>query len=211
MGLIYTISIGLYYGLMHIVALFNPKAKLWLQGRKDIETRIAESTIGQQKTILIHCSSLGEFEQGRPLLEKLKEKYSDYKVVLSFFSPSGYEVEKNNSLADLVLYLPLDSRIAVKRFVDKLNIEKAFFVKYEYWPNLFRALNSTGASIFMISAVFRENQFFFKPFAKWYRKNSLGLVKHFFVQNEQSGSILSKNDSETLPLQEIPDLTESQN
>lgn len=193
MGLIYTISIGLYYGLMHIVALFNPKAKLWLQGRKDIETRIAESTIGQQKTILIHCSSLGEFEQGRPLLEKLKEKYSDYKVVLSFFSPSGYEVEKNNSLADLVLYLPLDSRMAVKRFVDKLNIEKAFFVKYEYWPNLFRALNSKGASIFMISAVFRENQFFFKPFAKWYRKNSLGLVKHFFVQNEQSGSILSKN------------------
>ncbi len=189
----YTNTIRIYNAIMHGVSFFHPKAKLWIEGRKDFMNRVRQANIGNKASILIHCSSLGEFEQGRPLLEKLKEQYPNYNLILSFYSPSGFEIEKNNPLADLVVYLPVDTTKKVTSFVDELNIEKAFFIKYEYWPNLFTALKNKGCPIYMVSAIFRHDQFFFKSFAKWYRNHTLGLVDHFFIQNERSADILSKH------------------
>ncbi len=193
MGNLYNLSIQLYSILMKGISLFHPKAKLWVNGRQNILDRITKAKLGNTPVILIHCSSLGEFEQGRPLLEEIKKKYPDYKIVLSFFSPSGFEIQKNNPLADLVLYLPIDTLKKVQAFTQALNIKKAYFIKYEFWPNLFAALKNSGSSIYMISAIFRPDQYFFKPNAKWYRNNTLGKVDHFFVQNQQSADILQEH------------------
>lgn len=196
MGSLYNFSILLYSALMNFLSLFHPKAKLWVNGRKDLKNRIQESSLGKDPAILIHCSSLGEFEQGRPLLEKIKKIYPSYKIILSFFSPSGFEIEKNNKLADLVIYLPIDTKSKVKFFVESFNIKKAFFIKYEYWPNLFSALKEKNCSIYMVSAIFRADQYFFKSKANWYRNHTLKLVDHFFVQNEQSAIILKNHKFE---------------
>ncbi len=190
---LYNTSIKIYHLLMRGISLFHPKAKLWIEGRRHLIKKIKESNIGDQPSILIHCSSLGEFEQGRPLLEQIKAQYPKYKIILSFFSPSGFEIEKTNNLADLVIYLPVDTKNNVLSFVKLLNLKKAFFIKYEYWPNLFSALQKIDCPIYMVSAIFREDQFFFKPNAKWYRKNTLAIVNHFFIQNEASASILKKH------------------
>ncbi|MCT4664403.1 MAG: 3-deoxy-D-manno-octulosonic acid transferase [Flavobacteriales bacterium] len=191
MKFLYQIGIFLYGFLMKILAIWHPKAKLWTTGRKELYQKDEIFFKNLQGGILFHCSSLGEFEQGLPVLEALKENYPDKKIILSFFSPSGYEKCKNHPLADWVTYLPLDSRSQTNWFVNSLAPEMAFFVKYEFWPNLFQSLYKKQVPIYLVSAIFRENQLFFKSYGAWYRK-ILKYVSYFFVQNQQSLELLKQ-------------------
>ena len=141
------------------------------------------------RIIWFHAASLGEFEQGRPLIEQLREKYPEYKILLTFFSPSGYEVRKNYKGADIICYLPYDKPSMVRKFVDIVKPEKVFFVKYEFWGNMLEELNRRNIPVYLISGIFREQQVFFK----WYggvMRPVLGLFQHLFVQDEQSKSLL---------------------
>jgi 3-deoxy-D-manno-octulosonic-acid transferase len=185
---VYTLAIRLYGGLIRFLSLFNPKAKNWVEGRKNW-TQIKNELQKNKGAIWIHCSSLGEFEQGKPLVKRLRQKYPDDKLVLSFFSPSGYIPNKNNKDFDFVFYLPLDTQKKAKELIGSLNPKMALFVKYEFWPNLFSTLHSHKVPIYLVSAIFRKNQVFFKPYGGWY-KNVLKKVSHFFIQNQESAQLL---------------------
>ena len=124
----------------------------------------------EQPTILFHCASLGEFEQARPVIEKLKREFPDYYFLLSFFSPSGYEIQKNYAVVDEVIYLPYDKKNTIKNFLDKYNIKLAVFVKYEFWINILELLNKRNVPIFLFSGIFRNNQTFFKWYGGYYKK-----------------------------------------
>ncbi|WP_293304204.1 3-deoxy-D-manno-octulosonic acid transferase [Pedobacter sp. UBA5917] len=188
MLLLYIIGIQLYTLLIRIFSLFNPKAKLFINGRKNIYTLIAQKINPAEKHIWFHFASLGEFEQGRPVLEKLKALYPDKKIVVTFFSPSGYEIRKNYALAD-VFYLPLDSAANAKRFITSINPEMAIFTKYEFWHFYFKELKEREIPLYVISGIFRESQAFFKWYGGFYR-NILKSVTYFFVQNEESKNLL---------------------
>src|SRR5690606_3314639 len=136
------------------------------------------------------AASLGEYEQGLPVIEQIKEIYPLHKIVLTFFSPSGYEVRKNNTVADLTIYLPLDTTQNARRFLDALQPELAFFIKYEFWPNYLHELRKQKTRTFLISGIFRESQPFFKWFGGFYRK-ALQSFEHFFVQNDTSKKLLT--------------------
>ncbi len=172
-----------------LIALFNPKIKLFVNGRKQIFAMLQENLTPSDQTIWMHCASLGEFEQGRPVLEKLKLLYPNYKLVLSFFSPSGYEIRKNYEYADVVVYLPLDTRKNAIRFIESIHPTLAIFVKYEFWPNILLELRQKNIKTILISGIFRKNQVFFKKNKKWFR-NSLKTFCHFFVQNDDSVKLL---------------------
>ncbi|TVZ56460.1 3-deoxy-D-manno-octulosonic-acid transferase [Lutibacter sp. Hel_I_33_5] len=175
--------------LLWIVSFFNKKIKLFVDGRKETFSKL--SVLKKEDTIIwIHAASLGEFEQARPIIEKLKLKYEDYKIVVTFFSPSGYEIRKNYDLADVVCYLPLDSKSNAKKFVEKLNPKFAIFVKYEFWPNLLNELKERKIPTILVSGIIRKNQLFFKWHGGFMRK-SLGAFHHFFVQNISSKELLS--------------------
>ncbi|GAB1453256.1 glycosyltransferase N-terminal domain-containing protein [Draconibacterium sp.] len=191
MTLFYKAGIFIYSILIRLFSLFNEKARLFVQGRKNWEENLAQKIDGKSKYIWFHCSSLGEFEQGRPVIEELKQKFPAYKIVLTFFSPSGYEIRKNYPLADVVAYLPLDTKRNAKTFLEIVKPEKAFFVKYEFWYFYISELKRKNIPLYIVSAIFRENQQFFKntPWGKWYRK-ILFKVEHLFVQNEKSGELL---------------------
>lgn len=183
---IYLIAVKLYSFLIWLVSPFNTKAALWIKGRKKnfetIENRLGNDS---SKSIWFHCASLGEFEQAVPLIEKLKQKYPANKIILTFFSPSGYELKKNTTLADSVFYLPPDSPANAKRFIDLVTPEMAFFIKYEFWYFYLHELNSRNIPVYFISARFRSNHIFFK----WYGKFFLTMLKkatHVFVQDEAS-------------------------
>lgn len=190
MQLLYLIGIQVYAFLLRIAALFNPKAKLWVEGRKNIFEKL-EAAMQEIKepVIWMHVSSLGEFEQGRPLIEQIKAKYPQYKIVLTFFSPSGYEIRKNYPLADAVLYLPIDTAKNAKRFLDIVKPTKVFFVKYDFWYHYLHEANKRNIPTYLISALFREEQLFFKSYGGFYRK-----ILHFFtaifVQDEKSADLL---------------------
>lgn len=186
MQLLYSLGIYLYAFLIKLISPFNPKAKKWYLGRKNFNF---DSLKDYKGCILIQCSSLGEYEQGRPLIERLKSEFPSKKIVLSFFSPSGYESKKNLTLVDKVIYLPEDTRGKSSKFAQNLEPEMAFFIKYDFWPNLFNALKQNGCKIFLISTIFREDQLFFKSYGAWYRK-TLQLVDFFFVQNKASKELL---------------------
>ncbi len=141
--------------------------------------------------VWIHCASLGEFEQGRPVIEALKMEHPQKKVVLTFFSPSGYEIRKNYDLADMVVYLPADTPGNARRFVDAINPEVAVFVKYEFWPHFFSVLKRRNIPVYSISAIFRENQLFFRWYGCWFR-NALRAVTKFYVQDQKSGQLLDR-------------------
>ncbi len=190
MSLIYSLFLYIYYFLIFIASVFNKKAKFWINGRKNLMSDIKESVNLNDETVWIHCASLGEFEQGRPVIEKLKEGFPGLKIVLTFFSPSGYEIRKNYEIADHVFYLPLDSAGNAKKFVQIINPIFAVFIKYEFWFNYLEQLYKNNIPVFLVSANFRENQVFFKWYGKWYRK----LLKRFkllFVQNERSQKLLN--------------------
>jgi 3-deoxy-D-manno-octulosonic-acid transferase len=187
--LLYNIGIQLYVFLIFVASFFNQKAKLWTTGRKNINIQLKNKFIRTDKIIWMHCASLGEFEQGRPVFESLKKKFHHHKFLLTFFSPSGYEVRKNYDLADFVCYLPADSPENVKAFLGILNIQMAIFVKYEFWRNFFHSLNQRKIPLFVISAIFRKDQIYFKWYGGFY-KDILRNVNYFFVQDENSKELL---------------------
>lgn len=191
MLLLYNISIQLYGLIIKIFSLFNNKAKLFVQGRKNIFEKIQKKTDPAKSSIWFHFASLGEFEQGRPLLEKIKSTYPQKQIIVTFFSPSGYEIRKDYPLADGVFYLPLDTRYNAKQFIASIKPEIAIFTKYEYWYHYFETLHASGIPLYIISGIFRPDQVFFKWYGSFNRK-ILSFVNHFFVQNEESKQLLSQ-------------------
>jgi 3-deoxy-D-manno-octulosonic-acid transferase len=179
--------------LVKILALFSPKIKLFVNGRKSVFEILAAKINPEDQTIWFHAASLGEYEQGLPVMEKIKKEFPQHKIVLTFFSPSGYEVRKNNTIADVTIYLPLDTKSNAKQFLKLVHPEFVFFIKYEYWPNylneLKKASRSFGIKTYLISGIFRERQTFFKWYGGFYR-NALKTFEHFFVQNESSKKLL---------------------
>jgi len=175
--------------LLNIAALFSRKLKLFVDGRKEVFNVLSDKLKANDKTIWFHAASLGEYEQGLPVMEKIKAKYPDHKLVLTFFSPSGYEVRKNNTIADVTVYLPLDTKRNVRKFLKVVSPELVFFIKYEYWPNYLNEIWKQKITTYLISGVFRENQVFFKWYGGFYRK-ALEAFNHFFVQNSKSKELL---------------------
>jgi len=188
--IIYDVFLALFRLGISMASLWNRKAKLWLEGRKNIFERLnSVHPTPDSRLIWMHCSSLGEFEQGRPILEKLKSRYRDVKILLTFFSPSGYEIRKNYKGADYVFYLPIDSAGNAKRFFDIVNPGLVLFVKYEYWYYYLQECKKRNIPLLMISAIFRKNQPFFKWYGAFHRK-MLGCMKQFFLQDETSKKLL---------------------
>ena len=190
--LLYNLSIFFYKYAIHFASLWNPKAKLWKAGRKNIFTKIKSELPDNQKIIWIHCASLGEFEQGRPLIEKIKKIRPIYKIFLTFYSPSGYEIRKDYAHADYVFYLPVDFKKNAKQFLDLVNPEFAIFVKYEFWYHYLHQLHQRKIPTYLVSAVFRKEQIFFKSYGGFF-KNMLVFFDHIFVQNKTSETILLQN------------------
>ncbi len=175
--------------LVKLLALFNPKMKLFVDGRKGVFEKIREKINPTDKTIWFHAASLGEYEQGLPVIEQIKIKYPEHKIVVTFFSPSGYEVRKNNTVANLTIYLPLDTKHNAQLFVELVHPEMVFFIKYEFWPNYLNELKKRIIKTYLISGIFRDNQAFFKGYGGFYR-NALNTFDYFFVQNENSKKLL---------------------
>ncbi len=181
----YNIAMRVYYALIYLASFFNKKAVLWINGR-------TSQTIKQHsKSLWFHFASLGEFEQGRPVLEELKKLYPAKPIVVTFFSPSGYEVRKNSPLADAVYYLPLDTATNARNFVAQIDPAVAVFTKYEYWYHFFKQLSSRDVPLYIISGIFRPEQVFFKWYGGLHRK-MLGFVNYFFVQDERSVQLLNQ-------------------
>ena len=191
MFILYNLLIQLVYLLLHIPALFNKKLSLFIKGRQRSFSLLEQSIKSTDKTFWIHVASLGEYEQGLPLMEKLKQQYPAHKLILTFFSPSGYEVKKNNNIADVTLYLPMDTIRNANRFIDLAHPEAVFFIKYEFWPNYLRQLKKKELPTYLVSGIFRADQIFFKPYGGFYRK-ALESFTFFFVQNEASKDLLAQ-------------------
>ncbi len=188
MFIFYQVGIYLYYLLIVVVSPFNKKAKQWLEGRAS-QQHLFLKPLTPAKRIWFHFASLGEFEQGRVVLEKIHSLYPDYKFIVTFFSPSGFEIRKNYALAEKVYYLPLDTASNAKQFLNHINPSLIFFNKYEYWFHYISEANKRNIPLFVTSAIFRESQLFFRPYGS-FQKNILTLVRYFFVQDEKSLSLL---------------------
>ncbi len=186
---LYNISIYLYQFLIRLAGVFSPKAKKWIKGRKGLFDEIKNRLDPDEKIAWFHCASLGEFEQGRPLIEAFRHNHSDYKIVLTFFSPSGYEIRKNYSGADYIFYLPADTSKNAVRFVSLIHPSVAIFIKYEFWYNYLAQLHHEKIPVIMASAIFRPGQPFFKWYGTWFKKQ-LQNIHYFFVQNDDSEKLL---------------------
>ena len=186
---LYNLIIQIASFLLKIVAVFSPKIKLFVEGRKSVFEILESKINATDKTIWFHAASLGEYEQGLPVIERIKEKFPSHKIVLTFFSPSGYEVRKNNLVADVTVYLPLDTKKNALQFLSIVRPEMVFFIKYEYWPNYLTELRKLGIPTYLISGIFRKNQLFFKWYGGFYR-TALNTFTYFFVQNESSKKLL---------------------
>ncbi|MBE7691771.1 3-deoxy-D-manno-octulosonic acid transferase [Tenacibaculum finnmarkense] len=189
MNFIYNLLLFKVSILLRFIALFNKKIKLFVDGRKQTFSKL-ENIKKTDKVIWFHAASLGEFEQGRPIIEALKERYKNHKIVVTFFSPSGYEIRKNYPLADVVCYLPFDTKANVQKFIAKIHPEIAIIIKYEFWPNLLSEVKKQGINTILISGIFRKKQSFFKWYGGFMR-NKLKAFNHFYVQNEASKKLLS--------------------
>lgn len=189
MRLLYDLGILFYGTMLRFLALFHPKARLWVQGRKGGLDAIEQTIENGHKHIWFHFASLGEFEQGRSVLEEIRKRYPQEKIVITFFSPSGFEIRKNTNLADYVFYLPEDTQKNAQRFVAIIKPKFAVFTKYEYWYHYFTELRRQNVRLLMISAIFREQQLFFKPYGGFYR-TILKKVSFFFTQNIDSVHML---------------------
>jgi 3-deoxy-D-manno-octulosonic-acid transferase len=189
MHFLYNTGIRFYGFLIWVVSCRNPKAKKWLAGRRNLFERIQKELVTGEPLLWFHVSSLGEFEQARPVMEGVKKDFPDYKIMLTFYSPSGYELKKDYPLADYVYYLPLDTPGNASEFLDIVNPDKVFFVKYEFWFNFLTELKKREIPTYIFSALFRPSQFFFRPWGKWFRK-ALKAYTHIFVQNQSSCEIL---------------------
>jgi 3-deoxy-D-manno-octulosonic-acid transferase len=190
MNLLYNIGIRLYISLIFIASLFKPKAKLWIEGRKNVFNNLQNKFSPEDKVVWMHCASLGEFEQGRPVIEAFKKQFPSFKILITFFSPSGFEIRKNYPGADFICYLPADTTANARKFIEAVKPTVAFFVKYEFWYNYINELEKIKTPLFLVSAIFREGQIFFKPYGN-FQRNVLKKVTHFFVQDEASQKLLS--------------------
>ena len=188
--IIYNIALFIYALLLRTAALFNSKARLFIDGRKGIFDNIEKALALEKRPIVwIHCASLGEFEQGRPIIEHLKTERKEYCIFLTFFSPSGYEIRKNYALADYVFYLPVDSKRNAQKFLKIVQPQVALFVKYELWFHYLNGLKNNNIPVILFSAYFQKNQIFFKWYGSLHRK-MLGFFQQIFVQDENSKNLL---------------------
>ena len=183
----YTFSLYIIKAILPLVALFNKKIHLFVSGRKTVWTTLTAKLDPHTRYVWIHTASLGEFEQGLPVVKSLKKQ--GYKILITFFSPSGYEVRKNTPDADIVVYLPLDTPANARKFVQMVNPAMAIFVKYEFWVNYLTELKKAQIPTYLLSGIFRKNQIFFKPYGGMMRR-ALHCFTHFFVQNELSQQLL---------------------
>ena len=189
MNFLYNIAMSVTACGMRLVSPWHHKAKLTVQGQKRTIPYLKETLDTDGGYIWIHAASLGEFEQGRPLIEKIREEQPDAKILLSFYSPSGYEVRKNYDKVDAVCYMPVDTPRRVKEFLDVVKPKMAIFVKYEFWGNFLEQLKQRNVPTYIISSIFRPNQSFFKPWGGMFRK-MLGCFTHLYVQDEESRELL---------------------
>ncbi|MBQ9587120.1 MAG: 3-deoxy-D-manno-octulosonic acid transferase [Bacteroidales bacterium] len=197
MRLIYSFAISIYALGVRMASPFNEKARQMRDGWRHWQKRLSQF-VGQQsqrqsgrsRTVWFHASSLGEFEQARPVLEQFRRSRPDWKVVLTFFSPSGYEVRKNYDQADLVMYLPIDTRRNARQFVELLQPDMALFVKYDFWFNYLNELKKRGTPTLLFSSIFRPGQYFFRWYGAWFARQ-LQCYSHIFVQNEESVRLLA--------------------
>lgn len=192
MSFIYNFCINIYGAFIYIASFFNHKAKLLFQGQRNVFKLLENEIVPNSHYVWFHAASLGEFEQGRPVIEQLKKEQPSTKILLTFFSPSGYEIRKNYSGADIVCYLPLDTKKNALRFIKLVHPSKVVFVKYEFWPNFLQALQQSAVPVFSISAIFRPKQIFFKWYGSWYKK-LLTKFSHIFVQDKKSHDLLLSN------------------
>jgi 3-deoxy-D-manno-octulosonic-acid transferase len=190
MNLVYQILIRLYKILILVVSPFSKKAKQWVQGRKNLIARLPS---GLNKDIIwFHCASLGEYEQAKPLINSIKSTSKKYNILLTFFSPSGYLNAGKNKNVDFKSYIPLDTLSNANKFIERVNPKCAIFIKSELWPNFFDILNKKFVPIFVVSAIFKAENYLFKPYGKWQLKILRG-VTHFFVQDKNSKTLLQNN------------------
>jgi 3-deoxy-D-manno-octulosonic-acid transferase len=195
MRFVYNLSVYFYYLAIRVASFFNDKARLWINGRKKIfenlRRQVQDSRLKAQDSglVWVHCASLGEFEQGRPLIEKLKVKDPELKILLTFFSPSGYEIRKNYSGADYIFYLPIDTPANAKKFIELIKPKMVFFIKYEFWFNYLDELKHKNIPTYLVSGIFREEQYFFRSYGFWFRKQ-LSAFSHFYLQDEISVELL---------------------
>lgn len=190
MRFLYSIGILFYNAAIHLAALFNYKARQWVQGRRHCFDFLQEKCQGKEHIVWFHSASLGEFEQGKPLMQLYRTQHPECTILATFFSPSGYEIKKNDPTADIVCYLPIDSPHNAKRFIAITHPEKAIFVKYEFWFNYMHQLKKNDIPFYYISAIFRPSQYFFKPIGRWFAQQ-LATCSYFFVQNNESKKLLN--------------------
>ncbi|MBN2481516.1 MAG: 3-deoxy-D-manno-octulosonic acid transferase [Bacteroidales bacterium] len=191
MTALYVISIHLIYIITGLFAIFKPKARLWIEGRRNWKRKLNDRFPANDDTIWFHAASLGEFEQGKPLIEKIRQRYPQYKILLTFYSPSGYEVRKHFSGADYITYLPSDTYRNARYFIEKINPAIVFFIKYEFWYFYLKILHSKNIPVYLISGIFRKDQIFFRRYGGWFRK-MLYFFRHLFVQQQESLTLLKK-------------------
>ena len=190
MHLLYNFSTFITSKLILLTTFFSKKMSLFVNGRKSVFETLKKSINPEDKTIWFHCASLGEYEQGVPIMKKTKELFPDYKLIVTFFSPSGYEVKKNSTLANIIVYLPIDTVANAKKFIKLAHPSLAIFIKYEFWPNYLFQLKEKKIPTLLVSGLFRQNQLFFKPYGSFMRK-ALNSFEHFFVQDEISKELLN--------------------
>lgn len=186
---IYNVIVQISWFFLNILAFFNSKIKLFVEGRKNSFEILRQAISKDDKTFWVHVASLGEFEQGLPLIEKLKAEYPTHKIVITFFSSSGYEVKKNTDVADAVCYLPMDTQGNAMRFLETIQPDLAIFVKYEVWPNYLSALENKKIPVLLVSAIFKKKQIYFKSYGNFMRQ-ALGKFSYYFVQDEHSKVLL---------------------
>jgi 3-deoxy-D-manno-octulosonic-acid transferase len=190
---IYNLGIHITQLVLKFISIFNHKVRLGVLGRKNTFSILKTKISGTDNTLWFHCASLGEYEQGLPVFKELRKTQPTYKIILTFFSPSGYEIRKNTDIADVVVYLPLDTKANAKKFLDLVHPELTIFVKYDIWPNILNELRNRQLNAILISALFRENQIYFKSYGG-FMKNALFAFQHIFTQDETSRNLLKTID-----------------
>lgn len=175
--------------MLPISGLFSNKMKLFVDGRKHVFETLQKNITPNDRVIWFHAASLGEYEQAVPIINRIQESFPDHKLLLTFFSPSGYEVKKNSKLVDIITYLPLDTPTKVRNFLNLTHPELVLFIKYEFWPNFLSELKARDIPTLLISGAFRKDQLFFKPYGNWMRQY-LDTFDHFFLQNQASETLL---------------------
>ena len=188
---LYNLAVQFAGFLLKTISHFSPKMKFFIDGRKDVFQILEQNIKSTDATIWFHAASLGEYEQGLPVIEAIKKQFPTHKIVLTFFSPSGFEVRKNNTIADVTVYLPLDTKKNAQEFLKFVHPELVFFIKYEYWLNYLAELKNQNIKTYLISGILRDDQLFFKWYGGFYRK-ALETFTYFFVQNENSKKLLQQ-------------------